>query len=106
ADRIVITKPDLSTTDRRDRLRRIVGSLNPVADIVEASYGVVDPAWLLGGPADGAETVERRLISAAADARRHAGIRSFVLRPDRRIAWAEFGVWLSLLIHKHGSRIL
>jgi G3E family GTPase len=35
-----------------------------------------------------------------------AGIRSFAITIDAPLDWTAFGIWLTMLINRHGSRIL
>ena len=34
------------------------------------------------------------------------GIRAFCLTFDRQLEWTAFGVWLTMLLHAHGARVL
>ena len=36
----------------------------------------------------------------------HGDIQAFVLEPGDSIDWAAFSLWLSLLLHRHGDRVL
>src|SRR6185436_16730130 len=46
ADRLVVTKTDLAPGRR---LERRLGALNPTAEVLEVSFGEVDPDVLFGG---------------------------------------------------------
>ncbi len=119
ADRLVLTKTDLSTTDCVDALTGALSRLNPAAPIVQADSQTLDSDALLGqdvfreiGKID---EVGRWL--RAAEQRKyfpvhrgnpnlHGDIQAFVLEPGDSIDWAAFSLWLSLLLHRHGERIL
>jgi G3E family GTPase len=99
ADTLVVTKVDLADAgavrDLRQRLRR----LNPVAAIVEASFGDVDPGELLHGH----ERDPRELkIPSGHD----EGLRAFSLVLDKRIDWDAFAIWLTMLLASHGQDVL
>jgi G3E family GTPase len=124
ADRLVITKTDIA--DARDiaELRRRLTRLNPAAPQLETAPGVpLDPDRILTRDLydlDGrAEEVRRWLAveggnaqAAAADhhhrdVNRHdAGIHAFCLRFERPLDWTAFGIWLTMLLHAHGTDIL
>jgi G3E family GTPase len=40
------------------------------------------------------------------DVNRHGDVRAFVLTSTEPIDWARFGLWLSMLLNRHGSDIL
>ena len=124
ADRIVITKTDIA--DERDlaELRRQLARLNPAAAQLQTAPGAaLDPDLILARDLydlDGrAEEVRRWLIvesehahAAAAqhhhpDVNRHdASIHAFCLRFDQPLDWTAFGIWLTMLLHAHGTDIL
>ncbi|NGM20583.1 GTP-binding protein [Roseomonas stagni] len=53
ADRLVLTKTDLATAEAVTALRARLAALNPVAPILVADHGAIDPALLLAaGPYD------------------------------------------------------
>jgi G3E family GTPase len=120
ADRLVLTKADLSDVATLMRLRTALRRLNPAAAMLEAIEGDVDPDLVLGEEAWDAASRSaevRRWIAAeeagghdhdhAPDRSRHAGgIRAFCVTIDAPIDWAAFGIWLTLLLHRHGNDIL
>jgi G3E family GTPase len=36
----------------------------------------------------------------------HRGIRSFILTADEPLDWLRFGLWLSMLLNRHGAKVL
>jgi G3E family GTPase len=129
ADRIVLTKSDLSrdTSALEARLHR----LNPAAPILRAADGVIDPSGLfdagLYNPATKTLDVQRWLQEEAyadrghdhrdhdghdhhhapLDPNRHdARIRAFCLRFERPLDWAKFVDWIEMLISLYGSNLL
>ncbi len=97
ADVLVLTKTDVAHPDGlRDRLR----SLNPGAQVVEASFGAVEPSVLFDRPPH-----DPRDLSAGGPA--HAGdIGSFCLVFDEQLDWTAFGIWLTMLLQARGSDLL
>ena len=97
ADVLVVTKADLA--DPAD-VERTVGELNPVASVVRAVHGDVDPALLLG---------ERRSVAPPAHVHDHAhaeDVTAVSLVLDGPVDWLGFGVWLTMLLHARGREIL
>jgi G3E family GTPase len=119
ADRLVLTKTDLAGAQATESLRVELARLNPAAELSDAALAAADAELLLGRDvfqADGkAAEVSRWLRAAAArqyhpvhggDANLHGDIRAFVLEPGDGIDWSAFSLWLSLLLHRHGERVL
>jgi G3E family GTPase len=128
ADRLVITKTDMIGNELNQTLKNALSRLNPTAQIVDANATGFDAhALLLGGVGDPDTTlaeVQRWLAIANTDPRIcneihhdydenvHLGgshsidIQSFSLRVEEEIDWTAFGIWLTLLLHRHGAKIL
>jgi G3E family GTPase len=133
ADRLILTKTDIADPGVARRLRARLAALNPAAPILVAADAA--PALLLAPPpadpaAKGAE-IARWLRQAAAevvplhrhrpgashdhdhdhdhapDRSRHDDhIGSFCLVYDQPIDWVTFGIWLTMLLHRHGENVL
>jgi G3E family GTPase len=116
ADRLVLTKTDLAAADTIrslvERLRRI----NPVAPLWRsADQDVSAEALLLGDGFDG-NSVERWVPAHCppapyghthGDGNRHDDdIRAVALSFDEPIDWTMFGIWLTMLLHRHGNEVL
>ena len=114
ADRLIITKTDLASAGRVARLHRRLRALNPAAPVIEAIHGVVAPDVLLGQDVHAPETrmaeVRRWMERATPQGRRgpgpHGAITAFCLRLDGALDWTAFALWLSMLAHRHGSKLL
>ena len=119
ADRLVITKRDLAVPATVEALRAALRRLNPAANQLETENGVADAELLLAEDAVGAatrdETVQRWLAdggsdhahTAPFDRNRHdRDIRACCLVLERPIAWAAFGIWLTMLLNRHGADVL
>jgi G3E family GTPase len=97
ADVVVVTKTDMADPARvREQLRL----LNPAAEVVEATFGDVDPARLLGRPAR-----DPRDLAFEEDG--HSGdIRPFCLLFGEPLDWTAFGIWLTMLLQARGADLL
>ena len=122
ADHIVVTKLDLTMSEVSENLIARLRSINPAAAIVEASFGGIDFTPLLAG--DSHHSGERlgRLdiaslstngdpmsLDATGPAAVHAmsgRVASRCLVFDRPLNWQMFGIWLTMLLHRHGDRVL
>lgn len=97
ADRIVVTKTDLAEADELEReLRR----LNPTAEILEVTFGDVEPERLLGG-----REPDPRELSFEEKPHDH-GVHAFCLFLDEPLDWTAFGVWLTMLLQARGQDVL
>lgn len=129
ADRLIVSKSDIAAAEDTASLRNQLEALNPAAEILELSEAMQpDDALFLRDIHDvagrGAE-VARWLRAATRaqdpgrhhhgpayhhdhepDVNRHGDIRAFVLTGDAPLSWARFGLWLSMLLNRHGGEIL
>ena len=97
ADRIVVTKADLADPGALlERLR----ALNPAADLIVASFGVVAARRLLRPVA----AVPRRLEPGPAA--HEDGVHAHVLCFDEPLDWGGFAVWLTMLLQARGEDVL
>ena len=122
ADRIVLTKPDIADADTLTRLRAKLTRLNRSADQITAVNGAVDVPRVLRADVYDARTkgaeVRRWLADEAEkdgtqdhahghDVSRHdAHIHSFTLSFEGALDWTAFGIWLTMLLHTHGEKVL
>jgi G3E family GTPase len=101
ADRLVVTKADVADRAAVDRLEERLRALNPAAEVLEASFGDVDPAVLLA-PGDR----DPREIEVGEPAGHDGDLRAFVLFLDRPVDWSAFGIWLTMLLAARGQDVL
>jgi G3E family GTPase len=101
ADRIVVTKSDLSDEATVDGLITQLEELNPTAEVIRASFGNLAPAALFRkrGP------VASR-AGTSIEHGDHDGIRALTLTFDRPLDWTAFGIWLTMLLQARGEDIL
>lgn len=124
ADRIVITKTELVQQEALQAVRAAVVRINPSVSMLMSAAGVLAPEILLGGlehdpssnpsearrwlsePSDG----DRDLHDHGHDVERgydHAATyRSISWVGTEKVDWSTFGIWLTMLLHAHGDRVL
>ena len=136
ADRILITKSDLSDAPEIQALRTRLQELNPGADEFTVEHGKVEPAMLFGASAvepaakllDAQVRLERQnhdpRIELSDDAHGHdhhhhhhghedvdvnrhdEHIASFCIVLDEPVEWMALKTWYEELAEKHGDRVL
>lgn len=108
ADSVIVTKQDLATTAQTAAVKDRVRGINPTAAIVDASFGQIDFAPLLDD-APRNECLDRLTAGIAAAPAVHGtegrvASRCFVF--EQPLNWQMFGIWLTMLLHRHGDRVL
>lgn len=115
ADRIVLTKTDLASPTLAQEALSAVAAINPEASVITVPDAALDVAALLAecGTLNGSPVGRMRCLpvddAALEDGgtmRHTADVEAFSLVVDRPIDWTAFGLWLSMLLHRHGERIL
>jgi G3E family GTPase len=131
ADRLVITKTDMIDSQDAEKLKRALTRLNPTARIFDVNSTAFDAeALLTNGISDPATKLAevQHWLSSAEDSHAHGNdgnlghhdhrnhihlggnhavnIQSFSLRVEEDMDWTAFGIWLTLLLHRHGAKIL
>ena len=127
ADRLVLTKRDLAEPQAAQHLRQALQALNPAALVLHADDANCAASLLLAtGPAShhapgsapgvgqarrAAQSMRGSFFARGAGGSSpapgiHGDIHAFVLRIPQAMDWTVFGVWLSLLLHVHGDRVL
>jgi G3E family GTPase len=114
ADRLVLTKTDLAPAEMArllvERLRRI----NPTALLWRNTDRAVDAEALLARDAlddDSAERSWQTSVSPVGHGHAHGNrhdddILTVALSWDQPVDWAMFGIWLTMLLHRHGNKVL
>jgi G3E family GTPase len=98
ADRLVLTKTDLADEVAVGNLLARVRQINPDAPLIRV--GEVQACTLFDGGGASAFFV-------CDDASGHGErVRSFVVIVDQPIDWTAFGVWLTMLLNRHGDKVL
>jgi G3E family GTPase len=106
ADRVIITKSDLTTRAAITRCRVAIRALNPTARMIVSRFG---EAFAALAPDAGREDRRRRdtvLRDPTGLPPPHPSVRSTSLAFDAPLDWTGFGVWLSMLLQAHGPNVL
>ena len=117
ADRLVVSKLDIAGPAVLEALRPRLAKVNPDAQVIAADSPDLDPIDLLitdihDRNSKSAE-VERWMRSTADAAAAHENhhphaesITASCFTFDAVLDWTAFGVWMSMLLHHHGDRVL
>jgi|SRR5581483_4186883 len=109
ADRLAITKTDLAEETATAELTQRLRALNPFAPIISgdaatvANLGLSPKAESTVVPIRPAPEID---VHDHTDHRHDSTIQSFVVTMDQPIDWTAFGVWLTMLLHRHGEKVL
>ncbi|TCR68965.1 GTP-binding protein [Rhizobium sp. BK376] len=116
ADRLIITKTDLDAHSEREALRARLRVLNPDSPILIAADPDLDLSALVamqGNASPGMSLsqsgfyCEEPVQLVSSDGEPHqAAISSISLSVDRPVDWTAFGLWLTMLLNRHGERVL
>jgi G3E family GTPase len=116
ADHLVLTKTEIADAGGIENLIERLRRINPDAPLIAADDADLDAALLLAeeGATRAAASqsssgfyCEEPVTLAMADGSPHqTAISSFVLTVDAAIDWTVFGIWLTMLINRHGEKIL
>lgn len=122
ADRLVLTKTDLADRGRVDLLTGDLRRLNPAAPLFWSADRDLDVAALLlhdtvalAGQNEAARRWFAEELSAEQghhhasghDVNRHGDrVRAFAFTLDGTIDWTMFGIWLSMMLNRHGPAVL
>ena len=108
ADRLVVTKTDIAEAgpELLDRLRAI----NPAAPIRFAADASLTPDDLIGAdwqdPARARREFGHWFQAEAVEGPHGDDLSAISLTLDRPVDWTAFGLWLSMLLHRHGEAVL
>lgn len=122
ADRLLLTKTDLADPAEADAVREMLGRLNPSAELLDAFESEIDPDRLLAPRHFGSLLARAGLRSSEVkgpgpalpakpayleELRRHSSmIASLSLALEEPLDWTAFGIWLSMLLNRHGDNVL
>ena len=116
ADRLIVTKTDLQGDFDGGDLQVRLRALNPDAPILMATDSDLDLSSLVAvqntaSPSSGLSSsgfyCEEPVQLVSSDGVPHqAAISSISLSIDRPVDWTAFGLWLTMLLNRHGDRVL
>jgi G3E family GTPase len=107
ADRLILTKTDLAAPDVVTLLLARIRTINPAAPLWRAAETPPGAEALLGQ--DDAALHHEALPAVPHPhhhAHAHSDIHAFALAFDAPLDWTLFGIWLTMLLNRHGQRIL
>ncbi|WP_213738293.1 GTP-binding protein [Bradyrhizobium sp. dw_411] len=102
ADVVVLTKTDLAEAPVTARLMARLGAMNPTAPLLSAAETLDAAVLLQSGSGGGFKAIEEPAAGAAP----HRGVSAFSIVVDEPLDWTAFGIWLTMLLNRHGERIL
>ena len=120
ADRLILTKTDLADADSVHALAAHLRRLNPSALLLESAQVDVDSDRLLIDDIYDADSRPREIarwlaaddpgsgdqaVQALAHNHTH-DIQSFGLTFEQPLDWSAFGIWSTMLLHRHGGDVL
>lgn len=117
ADRLVLTKTDLTSAATLDALRERLAAVNQAAQVVTSFDDTLNVAELLRADVytlGHRETEVAHWFSAAPHHhhgsdnrnRHNSDIHTFCMVVEDALDWTAFGVWLTMLLHCHGDKLL
>ena len=101
ADVIALTKTDLADEERVAPLVERLRAINPTAPLVRVAEGPLPVEVLLS-----AGTSSFKAVAEVAGPAAHAKARAFSITVDEPLDWSTFGIWLTMLLNRHGASIL
>jgi G3E family GTPase len=101
ADVIALTKTDIADEARVAPLVERLRAINPTAPLVRVAEGPL-PVEALLSAGTGAFKAVAEVTGPAA----HVKARAFSITVDEPLDWSSFGVWLTMLLNRHGASIL
>jgi G3E family GTPase len=102
ADVIVLTKTDLADAPDTARLVAQLGAMNPAAPLLSAAEALDAAVLLQSGGGGGFKAIEEPAMGMAT----HRGVSAFSIIVDEPLDWTAFGIWLTMLLNRHGEHIL
>jgi G3E family GTPase len=102
ADRLVLTKTDLADEATIANLLIQIRQINPDAPVILAAESDLDAHALL----DQGRGASGFSADAPHDNSHGERIRSFVVTVQEPMDWTAFGVWLTMLLNRHGDKVL
>ena len=124
ADRLVLTKLDISDAALLPDLQAQLAQVNPSAPSIALDPVRLDARAMLGADVFDVDSKSEEVahwlqathqrnylapgasVASAADANVHRDIVAFALDLPLAVDWTVFSLWLSLLLHAHGAQVL
>ncbi len=104
ADRLILSKTDLAEPEAIASLRAQLAALNPVAPVTDLTLDDEPESALLTDDPTGQGSA-RRWLCAEVPAASHGPVVAVTIESGP-VDWTRFGLWLGMLLNRHGARIL
>jgi G3E family GTPase len=102
ADMLILTKTDLTDATTIAKLLLRIRQINPDAPVIRAAESDLDAHALL----DQGRGVTGFSVDVPNGDSHGERIRSFVVTVPEPMDWTAFGVWLTMLLNRHGDKVL
>ncbi len=107
ADVIVLTKADLAVPARRAHATRLVRAIHPTVAVLESANGRIGLRALLAAAGRPPASRGQPDPSGPHPAHDHLdGVEAFSLVFEEPLDWTVFGIWLTMLLARHGADVL
>jgi G3E family GTPase len=103
ADVLVLTKTDIAEEPVVAHLAARLRALNPSAPQLRTAEGPLDANMLLKSGDSG---WFKAIAEPPAGAIAHTEVQAFSIVVDEPLDWTAFGIWLTMLLNRHGAKIL
>ena len=100
SDTIIITKTDLATAEQIADLQAALAGLNPAAKSYQVAYGQIEAEIVFAGGGRNFTLDTTGTVTHATE------ITSMSISFTKPLDWTAFGLWLSMLLYKHGEKML
>ncbi|WP_315834014.1 GTP-binding protein [Bradyrhizobium prioriisuperbiae] len=100
ADVIALTKTDLAEEEHISPLVARLGAINPAAQLLRVAEGPLSADDLLAAGGSLFKAV------AEPEGAAHAKAHAFSIVVEEPLDWSTFGIWLTMLLNRHGASIL
>ncbi|MGJ5177918.1 CobW family GTP-binding protein [Bradyrhizobium oligotrophicum] len=101
ADVIALTKTDIAGREQAEAVRARLQAINPLSPVIAVAEEPFAPDRLLSDRSHGFKAFADPTGPAA-----HSSARAFSIVVDQPLDWSVFGVWLTMLLNRHGTQIL
>jgi G3E family GTPase len=106
-DRLVLAKIDLAAAEVADRPTKRLRYINRGAPLWRGVEDDLDADAPLSADGDGVERWQPADDHTVDDHHRHGQhIRTLALSFGEPVDWTRFGIWLTILLHRHGNELL
>ncbi|WP_019416136.1 GTP-binding protein [Paenisporosarcina sp. TG20] len=107
ADKIILTKTDISTLEEKEELMRQLHRINPSCEVHEAIHGDIGIDILkVDHQSLSISKIEAEPLKIENTNHYDSNIKSISFTFNSPLDWTAFGLWLSALLHANGEDVL